>query len=83
MKIGREQIRCGNISASGNISGEAMRRWPTLSREQAAGRGLAYVQARRAGGSFYVHLKDRSVMNEAIDDNDCHCLVVEHGAMPQ
>jgi hypothetical protein len=25
MKIGREQIRCGNISASGNISGQAMR----------------------------------------------------------
>jgi hypothetical protein len=25
MKIGREQIRRGNISASGNISGEAMR----------------------------------------------------------
>jgi hypothetical protein len=25
MNVGREQIRCGNISASGNISGEAMR----------------------------------------------------------
>ena len=30
-----------------------------------------------------VHLEDGGVMNEAVDDRDCHCLVAEHGAMPQ
>ena len=30
-----------------------------------------------------VHLKDRGVMDEAVDDSDGHSLVAEHGAMPQ
>ena len=33
--------------------------------------------------AFDVHLKDGGVMDEAVDDSDRHCLVAEHGAMPQ
>jgi hypothetical protein len=33
--------------------------------------------------AFDVHLEDGGVMNEAIDDSDRHCLVAEHGTMPQ
>jgi hypothetical protein len=32
--------------------------------------------------AFDVHLEDGG-MNQAVDDRDCHCLVAEHGAMPQ
>jgi len=32
--------------------------------------------------AFDVHLEDRGVMNEAVDDRDCHCLVVEHDITP-
>jgi len=30
-----------------------------------------------------VHFEDGGVMDEAVDDSDRHCLVAEHGAMPQ
>ena len=30
-----------------------------------------------------VHFEDGGVVDEAIDDSDRHCLVAEHGAMPQ
>src|SRR6266446_6091244 len=30
-----------------------------------------------------VHLEDGGMMNQAVDDRDRHCLVAEHGAMPQ
>ena len=33
--------------------------------------------------AFDVHLEDGSVMNEAVDDSDPHCLVTEHSTMPQ
>jgi hypothetical protein len=33
--------------------------------------------------AFDVHLENGGVMNEAVDDSDRHCLVTEHGAMPQ
>ena len=36
-----------------------------------------------AAVAFDIRLKDGGVMDEAVDDSDCHCLVAEHGAMPQ
>ena len=30
-----------------------------------------------------VHLEDGGVMNQAVYDRDRHCLVAEHGTMPQ
>jgi hypothetical protein len=33
--------------------------------------------------AFNVHLKDRGVMNQAIDDSDGHCPIAEHDITPQ
>src|SRR6516164_7187431 len=70
MNIGREQIRRGNISASGNISGEAMRGGRPATASLAFKRGAATV-------AFDVHLEDGGMMNQAVDDCDRHCLVWE------
>jgi hypothetical protein len=56
-----------------------------LRRVNGTTRGLACDKI-NAGGCrvpFLVHLEDGGVMNEAVDDSDRHCLVAEHGAMPQ
>ena len=41
------------------------------------------VERGAASEAFDVHLKDGGVMDEAVDDSHGHCLVAEHGAMPQ
>ena len=33
--------------------------------------------------AFDVHLEDGGVMNEAVNDSDCHRLIAEHDIMPQ
>jgi hypothetical protein len=30
-----------------------------------------------------IHFEDGGVMDEAVDDGDRHCLIAEHGAVPQ
>ena len=49
---------------------------------RAAAASLAFKRSATAV-AFDVHLEDGGVMNEAVDDRDGHCLVAEHGAMPQ
>jgi hypothetical protein len=41
------------------------------------------VERGAASEAFDVHLEDGGMMNQAVDDGDRHCLVAEHGAMPQ
>jgi len=47
-----------------------------------ASASLAF-KGRATAVAFDVHLEDGGMMDEAVDDSDCHCLVAEHGAMPQ
>jgi hypothetical protein len=41
------------------------------------------VERGAAAIALDVHLEDRGVMDETIDDGEGHRLVAEHGAMPQ
>jgi hypothetical protein len=47
-----------------------------------ASASLAF-KGRATAVALDVHFEDGGVMHEAVDDSDRHCLVAEHGAMPQ
>ena len=51
--------------------------------DRRAGAASLAFEGGAAAVAFDVHLEDGGVMDEAVDDSDRHCLVAEHGVMPQ
>jgi hypothetical protein len=83
----RHHCRCVTVAQGGEtVLSVAARRSSVRCDCRVGGRpasaSLAF-KGRATAVAFDVHLEDGGVMNEAVDDSDRHCLVPEHGAMPQ
>jgi hypothetical protein len=90
---GNPGSRCWHDCHSVTVAQGGLRICIVAARRSGIGRGCR-VDRRAAAASLAfergatavaldVHLEDGGMMNQAVDDRDRHCLVAEHGAMPQ